>query len=75
VQVKLRQEIFMENRLNKLEMLYSDQSRTIEDLSAEMFQQQQEIKRLTARIELLEEKLAAVSEPNAISGHDRPPHY
>lgn len=65
----------MEDRLNKLEMLYLDQSRMVEDLSVEMFQQQQEIKRLTARIELLEEKLTAVSEPNDISGHDRPPHY
>lgn len=65
----------MEDRLNKLEMLYLDQSRMVEGLSAEMFQQQQEIKRLTVRVELLEEKLTTVSEPNDISGHDRPPHY
>ncbi|MFA6172326.1 MAG: SlyX family protein [Kiritimatiellales bacterium] len=65
----------MENRLNKMEMLYLDQSRMLEDLSAEMFQQQQEARRLTARIKLLEEKLAAVSESNHIGGHERPPHY
>ncbi|NOU36386.1 MAG: SlyX family protein [Kiritimatiellaceae bacterium] len=65
----------MENRLTKLEMLYSDQSRMLEDLSAEMYQQQLEVKRLTARVELLEEKLAASSESNDIGGHDRPPHY
>ena len=65
----------MENRLNKMEMLYLDQSRMLEDLSAELFQQQQETRRLTARIKLLEEKLAAVSESNTIGGHERPPHY
>jgi uncharacterized coiled-coil protein SlyX len=40
-----------------------------------MYQQQLEIKRLTARVALLEEKLTAVSESNDIGGHDRPPHY
>ena len=68
-------DVFMDERLNNLEMLYSDQSRMLEDLSAEMYQQQQEIKRLTARIERLEEKLAAVSNSNDIGGHERPPHY
>lgn len=56
-------------------MLYSDQSRMLEDLSAEMYQQQLELKRLTARVSLLEEKLTTGSEPNDIGGHDRPPHY
>ena len=65
----------MEERLIQLEMLFSEQGRMLEALSAEMFQQQQEIKRLTARVELLEEKLTAVSEANSIGGHERPPHY
>lgn len=65
----------MEDRLTKLEMLYSDQCRMLEDLSKEMYQQQVEVKRLTARIKLLEKKLSAVSESNHVGGHDRPPHY
>lgn len=65
----------MEDRLTKLEILYSDQSRMLEDLSRELYQQQVEVKRLTARIERLEEKLTAVSEANEIGGHERPPHY
>lgn len=65
----------MDDRLTRLEILFSEQGRTLEALSAEMFQQQQEIRRLTARVKRLEEKLAAVSEPNTIGGHERPPHY
>ncbi|MFA7256878.1 MAG: SlyX family protein [Kiritimatiellales bacterium] len=65
----------MDARLTKLEMLFSEQGKMLEDLSAEMYQQQLEIKRLTARVALLEEKLAAASEPNTIRGSERPPHY
>jgi uncharacterized coiled-coil protein SlyX len=65
----------MDERLTNLEILFSEQGRLLEELSSEMFQQQQEIKRLTARVALLEEKLTAVSESNDIGGHDRPPHY
>lgn len=65
----------MDDRLTRLEMLFMEQGRMQEDLSAEMAVQQQEIKRLTARIALLEEKLAAVSESNEIGGPERPPHY
>lgn len=65
----------MDDRLTKLEMLFSEQGRMLEELSAEMYQQQLEVKRLTARVKLLEEKLAAVTEPNNIGGHERPPHY
>jgi uncharacterized coiled-coil protein SlyX len=67
--------MIMDNRLTKFEMLFSDQGKMLEDLSTEMYQQQLEIKRLTARVALLEEKLTAVSESNDIGGHDRPPHY
>jgi len=65
----------MDDRLTKLEILFSDQGRMLEDLSDEMYQQQLEVKRLTARVALLEEKLTLVSESNDIGGHDRPPHY
>jgi uncharacterized coiled-coil protein SlyX len=33
------------------------------------------VKRLTDRVKLLEEKLAAVSDSSSIGGHERPPHY
>lgn len=65
----------MDERLTKLEMLFSEQGKMQEELSTEMYQQQLEIKRLTARVALLEEKLTAVSETNDIGGHERPPHY
>jgi uncharacterized coiled-coil protein SlyX len=65
----------MEDRLTKLEILYSEQSRMLEDLSAELYQQQKEVRLLTRRLELAEEKLAALEEPNGIRGSERPPHY
>jgi len=65
----------MDERLARLEMLFSEQGKTLEDLSAELYQQQLEVKRLTARVSLLEEKLTSIEEPNDIGGHDRPPHY
>jgi uncharacterized coiled-coil protein SlyX len=65
----------MDARLTTLEMLFSEQGKMLEDLSAEMYQQQLEIKRLSVRVGLLEEKLASVSEPGDIGGHERPPHY
>ncbi len=63
----------MENRLNKLEMLYSDQSQTIEAMSGEMFQQQKEIAQLKRQLDELKEQLEASS--NEIGGNERPPHY
>lgn len=63
----------MEDRLNKLEMLYSDQSKMIEEMSGEMFQQQQDLSRLKRQIEELKEKLDVSS--HEIGGHERPPHY
>ena len=63
----------MEDRLNKLEMLYSDQSQTIEEMSAEMFQQQKEITALKLQIEELKEQMEAGG--NEIGGNERPPHY
>ncbi len=65
----------MDERLTKLEMLFSEQGKTLEDLSAEMYQQQLEVKRLTARVKLLEEKLASLEEPGGIGDPERPPHY
>ena len=63
----------MEDRLTKLEMLYSDQIRMVEEMSGEMFQQQKEITRLKHQIEELKEKIE--SGGNEIGGNERPPHY
>ncbi|MBI9020510.1 MAG: SlyX family protein [Verrucomicrobia bacterium] len=63
----------MEDRLIKLEMLYSNQSKTIEEMSGELFQQQNEITQLKLQIEELREQMEASS--NEIGGHERPPHY
>lgn len=65
----------METRLNKLEILYSDQTQMLADLSNEMYQQQQDIIQLTRRIVELEEKLDAHGSANEIGGNERPPHY
>jgi len=65
----------MDDRLTKLEMLFSEQGKMLEDLSAELFRQQQDATRLKLQIKQLEEKLAAVSEPNNLGGDERPPHY
>jgi len=65
--------MFMEDRLTKLEMIYSDQSQTIEEMSGEMFQQQKEITQLKLQIEELKEQMEAST--NEIGGNERPPHY
>jgi uncharacterized coiled-coil protein SlyX len=65
----------MEDRLIKLEMLFMEQGCMQESLSAEVARQQQDITRMKLRITNLEEKLAALSDPNPIGGHERPPHY
>jgi SlyX protein len=63
----------MEDRLTKLEMLSSEQSQTIEEMSGEMFQQQKEITQLRLQIEELKEQMEASA--NEIGGNERPPHY
>jgi uncharacterized coiled-coil protein SlyX len=65
----------MDDRLTRLETLFSEQGKMLEDLSAELYQQQLEVKRLTARVKLLEEKLSNVSDSSNIGGPERPPHY
>lgn len=65
----------MDDRLTRLEILFSEQGRMLDELSAEMFRQQKDITGLKLQIKKLEEKLAAVSESGTIGGHERPPHY
>ena len=63
----------MEDRLTKLEILYSDQCQTIEGMSREMFKQQKEIVQLKLQVEELKERLD--SSDQEIGGQERPPHY
>lgn len=65
----------MDERLTKLEILYSDQSKTIEEMSGEMFQQQKEIAQLKQQLEELKERVEDASAGNEIGGNERPPHY
>jgi uncharacterized coiled-coil protein SlyX len=63
----------MEDRLTRLEELFSNQTHTIEQMSLEMFQQQKEITALKQQIEELKQKLE--NPGNEIGGNERPPHY
>lgn len=63
----------MEERLTRLEELYSNQTHTIEEMSREMFQQQREIAALKQQVDELRTKLE--NPENEIGGHERPPHY
>lgn len=63
----------MEDRLTKLEMLYSEQNQILDEMSAEMFQQQKEISALKQQVEELKEHLDSLS--GEIGGQERPPHY
>ena len=63
----------MDERMTTLEILFSNQTQALEDLSSEMFQQQKEITGLKLQIEELKEQLDAST--NEIGGQERPPHY
>jgi SlyX protein len=63
----------MEDRLTKLEILYSDQCQTIEGMSSEMFQQQKEIAQLRNQVEELKERMDSAGAE--VGGQERPPHY
>jgi uncharacterized coiled-coil protein SlyX len=65
----------MDDRLTRLEELFSNQTHAIEQMSLEMFQQQKEISQLKQHLEVLKEKLEGVSDGNDIAGSERPPHY
>ena len=65
----------MEDRLTKLEELYSVQTHTIGQMSTEMFQQQQEITVLKLQLKALEDQLESMDAAGEIGGQERPPHY
>jgi len=65
----------MEERIIKLETLSALQDETIITLNQELFRQQQDILRLTRRVEALEKKLTELDQPHEIGGNEKPPHY
>ena len=66
-----------EERLNKLEMLFSEQEYTIQILNTIVTRQDDELARLSTRVERLQRQLGDLREQvsDIAPGHDRPPHY
>ena len=65
----------MEERINQLESLTALQDKTIAELNAEIFRQQQDIRRLQQRLDALEERFAELREPDRIADNEKPPHW
>lgn len=67
----------MEARLEKLELLFMEQERTLEALSRQIYLQQQDIRAALLEIERLNEKLKSLTPPAVGSQADEtpPPHY
>ena len=68
----------LQARLEKLEVLYSEQDHTIQTLNDLVTQQNQEISRLQSQLELIGEQLQSLKTeaPGEIdSGFEVPPHY
>jgi SlyX protein len=65
----------MEERMNQLESLVALQDRTITELSAELFRQQQDLTRLRRRTQTLENKLEQLAFQNPATVNEKPPHW
>ena len=63
----------MNERLTRLEELFSNQTHTIEQMSREMFEQQREIASLKRQLAELRERMEDAG--SEIGGNERPPHY
>jgi len=66
-----------EQRINRLEMLFSEQEYTIETLNDIVTRQADDIVRLSARLEQLNQHFKDLREqlPDAASAFEKPPHY
>ncbi len=64
-------------RLEELETRNAYQEATIQDLSAQVYTQQQQLERLERRLENLAEKVKglATGEGSPLPENERPPHY
>ena len=68
----------LQARLEKLEVLYSEQDHTIQTLNDLVTQQNQEISRLRSQFELVREQLQSLkteASSEIDSGFEVPPHY
>lgn len=70
----------MDNALERIEALETRnayQEATIQDLSAQIYQQQQIIDRLVARVDTLAEKVKGLAQGDTapLPENERPPHY
>ena len=68
----------LQDQLDRLEILYSEQDYTIQALNNMVARQQQEISRLGAHVERLEVELRSLKSDlpgDAGSGFEKPPHY
>lgn len=67
----------MEERLEKLELLFMEQEQAIEALSQQVYLQQQEIRRALQEIEHLNDKIRALQPALLGNATDEPPppHY
>lgn len=67
----------MEERLTDLEIRYTHQERTIQELSDAMFRQELKLEQLQAEVRQLREQLMIVSPSMVRSPEDEepPPHY
>ena len=65
----------MEERIIQLETVSAMQDEAIASLNIEIFRQQQDAVQLRQKLELLEQKLVDMNDPEEISGNERPPHY
>jgi len=65
------------SRLDELETRSSYQEATIQDLSSQIYRQQQQIERLESRLESLAEKVKgmATGDTAPLPENERPPHY
>ena len=65
----------MEPRITELEARFTDQERTVSELSEVIWKQQQQLDGLTRLVNELQQKLA--SDPGLVDAHqdEKPPHY
>jgi uncharacterized coiled-coil protein SlyX len=69
----------MKKRIENLEMLSMEQEHTVETLSREVHQQQQQIQALEVQIRYLKEKIDSISKEDLLAPEVQdeapPPHY
>jgi len=68
----------LQSRLDRLEVLYSEQDYTIQELNDTISQQDRELTRLNINLEQLRlqmQSLRSELSPDIHSGFEQPPHY